>query len=201
MAILCEMGVAIICNFSVDTAFCNYSLSFLILILCNFRNIENFPVHFLRNGRGSFFANEFSYLNSVGQLSGPFFFAVMLPSAIEEGDDLAPGAGSIGAEGGGGEAIGDALVHSPDDSVMEIVAFRYISEGGAAFSGLDQSAADGAVGGFCRVGIVLRHMLAGGLDGHGFGQAAGGTGADLHAGSTAGGLLGHFPLTPLRVRV
>ena len=70
----------------------------------------------------------------------------MLPGAIEEGDDLAPGAGSIGAEGGGGEAIGDALVHSPDDSVMEIVAFRYISEGGAAFSGLDQSAADGAEG-------------------------------------------------------
>lgn len=67
VAILCEMGVAIICNFSVDTAFCNYSLSFLILILCNFRNIENFPVHFLRNGRGSFFANEFSYLNSVGR--------------------------------------------------------------------------------------------------------------------------------------
>ena len=79
VAILCEMGVAIICNFSVDTAFCNYSLSFLILILCNFRNIENFPVHFLRNGRGSFFANEFSYLTSVGLCPDAFFFSKGFP--------------------------------------------------------------------------------------------------------------------------
>ena len=39
---------------------------------------------------------------------------------MEEGDDLAAGAGGVGAKGGVADAVGDAAVHGPQDGLIVI---------------------------------------------------------------------------------
>ena len=48
---------------------------------------------------------------------------------VEEGHDLCAGAGGGGAEGGGRGAGGDAVLHRPEDGLVEEVAGVHVGEG------------------------------------------------------------------------
>ena len=49
--------------------------------------------------------------------------------APQEGDDLRAGAGGVGAEHGVAGALGDAVLHSPQDSIMVVAASRNVGKG------------------------------------------------------------------------
>lgn len=77
-------------------------------------------------------------------------------SPPQEGDDLASGAGLVGAEGGGGGAVGDALFHGPGHGVGVVGAGSHIGEAG----GGGHAAANDGGGGRGAVGIAVA------LEGH-----------------------------------
>ena len=52
-----------------------------------------------------------------------------LLSAPQEGDDLGPGAGSVRAEGGGGGAGGDAVLHGPQHRIIVVSVSLHIGKG------------------------------------------------------------------------
>lgn len=47
---------------------------------------------------------------------------------VQEGDDLAPGAGLAGAEGGGAGAHGDVVPHRPQHGAVEVIPFVHVGE-------------------------------------------------------------------------
>jgi len=56
--------------------------------------------------------------------------------SVEEGDDLGTVAGGVGAELGGGQAVGDAVLHGPENGLIEEIGVFHIGEGGNGGHGL-----------------------------------------------------------------
>ena len=94
--------------------------------------------------------------------------------AVEEGDDLGAVAGGVGTECGGTEAVGDAVLHSPQDGLVEEVGGFHIDEGGA---------------GGDRLGTTSGAPEEGDYGG----PVTDGVGAEVHAVGTGGDVLLHSP--------
>ena len=54
---------------------------------------------------------------------------LLLLHPVQEGDDLCPGTGLGGREGGGGGAVGNALLHGPEDRLVVVVRGADVGEG------------------------------------------------------------------------
>ena len=103
--------------------------------------------------------------------------------APEEGHHLGAVAADIGAEVGGGDTAGDALVHGPGHGKLIEAAGDHIVKGGQP--GHAAAAAFGSI-----------PIMAQGRDGPAFGLAAAGAGALLHALGGTGGSLKGLPGAP-----